>query len=202
MNSKQKAILVGMVLGDSYLQKTGEQNARIRLEQSFKQRDYLQWKAQWFPEFFQGKPTKLSRYNPVYKKTYEYIRWQSSASPEIGRYRKIFYQDGKKNIPEQLASLLVHPISLAVWFMDDGYLYHRDKVAYIYISKLTNKEMDVLLGTLKQNFGLTPVIKLKKRGNKVLVFSVQETKKLLALVAPYVIPSMQYKLFNPVSTEA
>jgi hypothetical protein len=68
MNQRQKAILLGMVLGDCYLQKTGEKNSRIRLEHS-------------------------------------YFRWQSNASPEIGRYRQIFYQNGKKVIPKGLPML-------------------------------------------------------------------------------------------------
>ena len=202
MNSRQKAILVGMILGDAYLQKTGENNARIRLEQSQKQREYLMWKARQFPEFFQGKPTELTRRNPVFQRTYHYIRWQSNASPEIGKYRKLFYIQGKKIIPGSLPSLMIDPMSLAVWYMDDGYLYHRDKMAYIYIPRLVSAEMDILLTSLKENFGLYPTVKIKKRGENVLVFNVTETKKLTSLIAQYVIPSMHYKLLNPVSTEA
>ena len=70
MKKQQKAILVGTVLGDAFLQKTGKQNARIRLEHSDKQKNYLVWKASFFPEYFQGKPEELSRLNPVYKKVF------------------------------------------------------------------------------------------------------------------------------------
>ena len=202
MNKTQKAIFIGMILGDAYLQKTGKNNARIRLEQSEKQREYLVWKAQQFPEFFQGKPTLLIRFNPVYKKTYRYIRWQSYASPEIGKYQKLFYVQTKKIIPKILPSLLVDPLSIAIWYMDDGYMYHRDKTAYIYLPKITREEIQVLLSSLSINFGLIPVVKTKRSGNIVLIFPVKETRTLLLLVAPFVIPSMQYKLLDPVSTEA
>ncbi|MBI4137397.1 hypothetical protein HY469_05035 [Candidatus Roizmanbacteria bacterium] len=202
MNTRQKAILVGMILGDAFLQKTGQKNARIRLEQSEKQREYLVWKAHQFPEFFQGKPVTLTRTNPVYQKTYSYVRWQSNASPEIGKYRYEFYQDSKKIIPTILPKLLRDPISLAVWYMDDGYLYHRDIMAYIYIPRLTSEECNILLTTLDKNFGLQPRIVMKKRGEYVLSFNVTETKKLLSLIAQFVIPSMRYKLLDPVSTEA
>lgn len=204
MNNKQKAILSGMILGDCFLQKTGEKNARIRLEHSEKQRDYLSWKGSQFPEFFQGKPKRLIRYNPVYKKTYSYVRWQSNASPEIGKYRKVFYPKGVKIIPEEFAHLFKDPLSLAIWFMDDGYYYQRDKVAYIYLSKLAENEMRTLLSTLKANFSLEPTFKLKKRGELVLGFNVKETKKLMTLIEKHIIPSMKYKLpsFDPLSTEA
>ena len=202
MNKRQKAILVGMILGDAYLQKTGNRNARIRLEQSEKQQEYLTWKARQFPEFFQGKPTVLSRYNSVYGKTYRYIRWQSYASPEIGAYQTLFYRQGTKIIPENLSYFLVDPRTIAVWYMDDGYLYHRDKMAYIYLPRYAAAEREKLRCVLKENFQLQPNIKIKKKGNCVLVFSVRETKKLLTLISPHIIPYFSYKLLDPVSTEA
>lgn len=201
MNKRQKTILVGMILGDAYLQKTGKTNARIRLEHGIKQSDYLVWKAQQFPEFFQGQPKTLIRYNPVFHKQYTYIRWQSNASPEIGKYQKIFYQQGKKIIPQDLSILLINRLSLAVWYMDDGYLYHRDKIAYIYLPQYSKEEIASLLLVLEKNFQLKPAIKTKKQSSLVLMFPVKETNKLLFLVKPYIIPSMAYKLLNPVSTE-
>lgn len=190
-----------MILGDVYLQKTGKRNARIRLEHSEKQKDYLVWKASFFPEFFQGKPRLIRRFNPVYKKTYSYVRWQSNSSPEIGKFQKNFYFFGRKIIPKNLLTILFDPLSLAVWYMDDGYIYHRDKVAYIYLAKYPPKELEILLQTLKKNFRLSPKLKMKKTGNVVLVFPVEETKKLLDLVSPYIIPVMAKKLLNPVTTE-
>lgn len=201
MNKRQKAILVGMILGDAYLQKTGKNNARIRLEHSRKQETYLIWKAQQFPEFFQGKPTRLMRQNLTFGKTYYYSRWQSYAAAEIGKYHKLFYQNGKKIIPENLHIQLVNPLSLAVWYMDDGYLYKRDKIAYIYLPNYSQVEVHILLEVLRLNFGLQPIAKDKTKG-KVLVFSVVDTCKLLSVISDHIIPSMSYKLLDPVSTEA
>jgi hypothetical protein len=204
MNKRKQAILVGMILGDAYLQKTGKRNARIRLEHSEKQKDYLLWKGSQFPEFFQGKPRRIERFNPVYKKKYVYFRWQSNASPQIGKFRQIFYQKGKKIIPEELPKFLKDPLSLAIWFMDDGYFYRRDKIAYLYLPKYSQEEVGRLLATLKSNFSLEAKVKSKKRGNLVLIFSVQKTKKLISLIKPFIIPSMKYKISSsdPLSTAA
>ena len=203
MNKRKKALLLGMILGDAYLQKTGSRNARIRLEHSEKQKEYLLWKGLQFPEFFQGKPKRIVRFNPVYKKEYTYLRWQSNASPEIGLFRRKFYQEGKKIIPKDLSQSLTEPLSLAVWFMDDGYYYHRDKIAYIYIPNFSGEEAGILLKVLKDNFLLEAKLKMKKRGNLVLVFSVHETQKLMNLIKPYIIPAMSYKISSsdPLSTE-
>lgn len=203
MTGKQKAILVGMILGDTFLQKTGETNARIRLEHSSRQKDYLVWKVSHFPEFFQGDFTSLSRFNSRFGKTYYYVRWQSKTSSKIGEFRKIFYDNqGRKIVPANIKSLLTDSISLAVWYMDDGYLYHRDKMIYIYLAKYTKSELDLLLQALKENFSLFPGLKIKKTGSIVLVFSVSETKKFLKLINQYIIPSLQYKLLDPVTTES
>jgi len=202
MNRKQKSMIIGMILGDAFLQKTGEKNARIRLEHSEKQKDYLVWKASFFPEFFQGKPSFLERFNSYYQKTYRYVRWQSTASPEIGKMRKLFYEQGRKKIPDNLPLIFDNPLTLAIWYMDDGYLYHRDKMIYIYLPQYTPREQKILLETLKLNFGLKPILKTKKKRNQVLIFPVEETKKFLSLVKSFIISSMRYKLLDPVSTEA
>lgn len=204
MNSRKKAILVGMILGDAYLQKTGRKNARLRLEHSEKQKEYLFWKGSQFPELFQGKPSRLVRFNPVYRKEYSYFRWQSNASPEIGKFRRIFYPDNQKIIPKELPKLFVSPLSLAVWFMDDGYYYHRDRMAYLYIPKYRQEELEILVKALKSNFSLETKVKIKKSGNMVLVFNVKETQKLLSLIEPFIIPSLSYKTpsFDPLSTAA
>lgn len=201
MTKRQKAVLVGMVLGDAYLQKTGKKNARIRLEHSVKQREYLEWKAKQFSKLFQGKPSELKRFNPVFGKEYRYLRWQSNSSPQIGEFQRLFYQQGKKTIPDNISSFLTEPVSLAVWFMDDGFLYHRDKMAYIYLPKISPDEALVLLTALRDNFALEAKLKVKKNDNKVLIFSVAETNKLMQLIKKYIIASMSYKLINPVSTE-
>ena len=83
---------------------------------------------------------------------------------------------------------------LAVWFMDDGYYYPRDRIAYLYLPKLDQASIDNLLNALKVNFNLSPILKIKKRGEYVLNFSVVETKKLVQLIKLFVISSMSYKI--------
>lgn len=202
MTKIQKAIIIGSILGDGFLQKTGSKNARLRLEHSLKQKEYLLWKCQILGNYFQSKPQILERNNPIFGKTYQYIRAQSYSGSEFGNLCHLFYVDGKKIIPNKISDLLKDPLSLAVWFMDDGYFYQRDKIAYIYLPKYDQISINNLLDVLKVNFNLSPALKVKKRGEYVLNFSVVETKKLMQIIKPFVILSMSYKLpFDPVSTE-
>lgn len=202
MDKIQKAIVIGTILGDGFLQKTGKNNARLRLEHSLKQQDYLIWKCQVLNNFFQKKPEILQRFNLKFGKSYQYIRNQSYSGLEFGKLHQLFYIDGKRVIPNTISKLLKNPMSLAVWFMDDGYYYSRDKIAYIYLPKLDSDSINNLLIALNLNYGLSPQLKIKKRGENVLNFTVKDTAKLIQIIKPYIIKSMSYKLpFDPVSTE-
>jgi len=201
MTRKQKDIVIGMILGDAYLQKTGKQNARLRLEQGISQRNYLEWKVEQLQNYFQSKIKVLERNNPIWNKTYQYVRIQSTASPDFGKLQNIFYNNSQKIIPKTITTIFKNPLSLAVWFMDDGYYYQRDKIAYLYIPNFDKESMKYLLETLKHNFSLLPILKKKKRGS-VLIFSVIETQKLISLIGKHIILSMRYKLpLDPVSTD-
>lgn len=200
LTSRQKAIIVGSILGDAYVQKTGEKNARLRLEHGFRQKEYLFWKAEELKRLFQGKPAFVRRRHPLTGKVYKYWRWQSNSTPILGRLRKIFYQNGKKIIPENLSKLLTSKLALSVWYMDDGYYYVRDRCAYIYLGNVTNNEADIASQTLEKNFGLETQVRKKKKGF-VLYFSPQEVIKLKHLVEKHLLPLFNYKIpSNPVTT--
>lgn len=202
MNLKQKAIIIGSILGDGYVQKTGKVNARLRLEHSFKQREYLLWKKDQLQNFFQSKPQVLVRNNAQFGKHYHYVRLQSYSGSEFGTLQRLFYRDNCKIVPKEIVRLLKSPLSLAVWFMDDGYYYPRDRIAYIYIPNYDQTSIDNLLAALEHNFLLRPRVKRKKRGEFVLMFPVDQTVALMKIIGSYVHESMRYKIpSDPVSTD-
>ena len=193
LSSLQRDILVGTILGDAFLQKTGERNARLRLEQGAKQKSYLLWKVRNLSTLFQGKPKYLRRIHPITGRTYEYWRHQSQSMPELGRLRKIFYPAGRKHIPANLEKFLRSPLVLAVWYMDDGYYYLRDKIAYLYLGNVTRDEAAVAVHALKRKYGLEGRVLAKKKGF-ALCFSPAETRKLAMVVRTYIIDHFRYKL--------
>mgnify|MGYP001560511944 FL=1 len=195
LTRNQKAILVGTLLGDGYLQKTGEKNARLRLEHGGKQKDYLLWKVRAFPRLFQGKAVHLSRVHPKTQETYEYWRAQSSSSPVLGKWRALFYPSGKKRIPENLAEILTEPLALAVWYMDDGYYNPKDKNSFLYLGRVSREEAECAQDMLMKNFELSTRVYDKKDKGFALYFSTVETKKLHVLIRQHVVlPTFAYKL--------
>jgi len=196
LNKEQKSILVGLILGDAYLQKTGDRNARLRLEHGAKQKDYLLWKISKFPNLFQSKPKYLERVHPINGKIYRYWRHQSNATPELGAWRRIFYVDGKKQIPRDLKNYLKNYLSLAVWYMDDGYYYGRDKVSYLYLGRVSKQEAETASGAIKENFGLNSRVLDKKNKGFVIYFSPAETIELHQKIKQFILPMFSYKLCN------
>jgi hypothetical protein len=193
-SKEQIAILIGIILGGAYLQKTGKKNARLRLEQGAEQKDYLFWKISKFPKLFQGRPKYLERRHPLSGKVYKYWRHQSNSSPELGKWRAIFYSNGTKRIPKNLAMLLKDRLSLAVWYMDDGYYYVRDKVSYLYLGKVDKAEAKIAMMAIEKNFKVFPRVLDKKQKGFALYFSPQETAKLHKIIKDSILPAFRYKL--------
>jgi hypothetical protein len=192
LSSIQKDILIGTILGDAYLQKTGEKNARLRLEHGGNQKEYLLWKVQQLKQFFQGRQKYLERMHPLTRRTYTYWRHQSQSTPLLGKFRKIFYQGGRKIIPKEIKKFLT-PRSIAVWYMDDGYYYQRDKCSYIYLGNITKAEAGVLKQAFAERFDISVYVWRKKKGF-ALYFSRKEAQKLKILIQNYILEQFIYKL--------
>lgn len=200
LTKQQESVLIGTILGDGFLQKTGEKNARLRLEHSQKQKDYVLWKGNIFGRLFQGSPNYLERVHPKSEETYKYCRWQSSASPSFGKWRKYFYPNGKKIVPSDIGKILTEPITLAVWYMDDGYFNKIDRNSYIYLGCISHAEAEILQNAILKNFKIKATVYDKKNKGYALFFGVNETKQFQTLISPFIIQSLQYKLFDPVTT--
>ena len=194
LSKEQQSVLYGTILGDGYLQKTGKMNARLRLEHGYKQKEYLLWKIMMLKPLFQGKPKYLERIHPKTKRTYKYWRHQSQSTPYLGKLRKIFYPDGKKVIPENLG-VYITPLMLAVWYMDDGYYYQRDKCSYLYLGNVSEKEANVVSSAILEKFNIATRVKIKKQGFAIY-FSPCESQKLKAIIKSYTIDYFNYKFLS------
>ncbi|OIP97810.1 hypothetical protein COT69_01670 [candidate division WWE3 bacterium CG09_land_8_20_14_0_10_39_24] len=191
---KQEGVVIGSILGDGYVQKTGSKNARLRYEHSSKQKLYLVWKVSVLGTLFNGKPVFVERVHPKTNKTYKYVRHQSNSTPYLGKLRKIFYPEGRKIIPSNLQDLLKHPISLAVWFFDDGYLCKKHQGSYLYLGKVSSEEATVAQIAIHHNFDIDSKVYSKGVKGYALYFNSANTKKLVGLIKEFASSDMIYKV--------
>jgi len=190
------------VLGDGRLQPTGRCRARLRLEHGLDQVEYLLWKANELSGIAAGQTTYLDRVHPLTRAMYRYVRHQSRASAIYGAVWKIFYPQGKKRIPDLLRELLTEPLALAVWYMDDGYYFARERECYLYLGTVSAEEAQTAQAVVASNFGLAPRVLDKRRKGYALYFSARQARALADVIGVDLLPYFRYKLpFDPVTTD-
>uniref|UniRef100_A0A6M3L7V3 Putative homing endonuclease n=1 Tax=viral metagenome TaxID=1070528 RepID=A0A6M3L7V3_9ZZZZ len=172
-------VIAGSLLGDAYI-------GRASLEEThgIKQKDYTEWKARILaPLGVNG--THIYNVNDGTGKRHDTIRFWTTSSPYFRSLREKWYPLGKKKVPWDLK---LTPISLAVWFMDDGSLSTKKILAEIAVHGFDSYSQERLQRKLAE-IGLTSSL---RRGR--LFFNRENTNMLLFLIAPYVPNCMSYKL--------
>ena len=95
-------------------------------------------------------------------------------------------------LPEDLEKYLTS-VTLAVWYMDDGYYYLRDRCSYLYLGNVSQKEAETVAQALLGKFDITTRVKVKKKGYAIY-FSPKETQKLKNLIKGHILHQFNYKL--------
>jgi recombination protein RecA len=196
LSNQQWEVLLGGLMGDSALSlnKTGLA-ARLRWGHGQKQEEYGDWKASMFSNIKISRTTN-SR-NAVF--------WDLPPLAELLELRSAVYAAGKKVLSWDYLKRLT-PLSLAIWYMDDGSFSLRSKGLQertaggsgrieICVESLEQTSRERLRDHLADTWGIQARLTQKGQRNMAFfIFTTNETVKFQALVAPYVHPSMDYKL--------
>ncbi len=201
LGPQQWQVVLGGLMGDAALSPSripGSLGTRFRMGHGVKQIDYLDWKASLLGNIDQSRSNNSKGAGFV----------DLTPLPELADVREAVYLgDGHKHLSWEYLKALT-PLALAVWYCDDGKFQVRAKGVQkrtldgsgrseICVKALSPGSRERLLQHLAGTFDLHP--KLTIRGVRqipVLVFGKDETAKLHELVAPYVHPSMGYKLLK------
>lgn len=142
----KRSVLIGSLLGDGTLRKQGNRlNALFEVNHSFKYKLYVDWKYQVFQDYVLTQPK--NRYNRKGRIAY---RFTTRSLPVFTEFYKEFYINGKKQLPKHLD---LNPLSMAVWFMDDG---ARSRSAYyLNTQQFSLSEQQMLQALLLRRFGLS-----------------------------------------------
>ena len=108
--------------------------------------------------------------------------------------REIFYQGENKKIPRNVINYLRSPISLAVWYMDDG--GRRTDCLALRLSThcFPWDEQKLLQECLRKNFLINMNIHRVSGEMFQLYIPSNEAKKFCRIIKPHIISSMRYKL--------
>nr|YP_009519423.1 hypothetical protein [Rhipiliopsis peltata]AYC65483.1 hypothetical protein [Rhipiliopsis peltata] len=178
-------IVIGCILGDGSITKSG----CLQIEQSSKQKEYVYWKYEQLKSIVSDEPKRVNRYDKRTQCTYSSDRFYTRAL--FKQLRKEFYPIEKKSIPLNVQNFLKAPVTLAVWYMDDGGRGANTKKGVILSVPNYDFESQLRLQTaLKFNYGIDTT--LHKNGQLYVPMSSYTTFD--NCISPHIIPSMRYKL--------
>jgi uracil-DNA glycosylase family 4 len=179
-------VVCGTLLGDGHL---AGASAYLVFNHSERQGEYASFKADLLSELsprIRRAAVAAVAGGPA---AYPVINVRTLAHRALGTLRSAFYRP-RKCVPSWMADRL-NPLMLAIWYMDDGSLQTRSAShprAEIATCGFRHEELSILVAGLAR----LGVHGKARRGR--LHFDVEAAKELSRLIAPYVPPSMRYKL--------
>ena len=189
-----QSVVIGSLLGDAYLYRNGT----LQIEHCLEHADYVLWKYEKLASIAGRRPTIVKRWDSRTSKTYRSMRFFTRAV--LKDLRGSFYSAHRKAIPTEIGVLL-DPMALAVWFMDDGGRGARTpRGLVINTSCFSFDEQVRLRNALAERFSIQ--VSIHKSGSGFqLYIRAQSFTRFSDLVSPYLVARMRYKLpVDPVTT--
>jgi len=180
----QRSIIIGNLLGDGYLRiVAGRKNALLEINHAYSQKEYVDWKYKMLqslcasaPVLRKGNGTRLA------------YRFSTRQHPELTQLFTLFYKNNVKQIPSKLE---LDPITLSVWYMDDGSKC-RARDVYFNTQQFAIKDQETCLGLL-DHLGIRATVNKDKEYKRIRV-KTSSVPKLFSIISPHIIPSMAYKI--------
>jgi recombination protein RecA len=198
LGDQQLQVILGALMGDGNLSpnRRGRNGTRFRMGHGARQVAYLDWKVSLLGNIGHSrtenaKGAVFADFTPL---------------PELAElHDAVYFGDGKKHLTwEYLKSLT--PLALAIWYMDDGSFVVRSKGVQertaggtgrieIVVEAMSPGSRERLVQYLRDTRKLD--VQLVTKGARqvhAIRFTTEASEKFQKIVAPYVHPSMDYKL--------
>ena len=208
-----KAIMIGLLLGDGYINNKG----RIEIEHCIEQKDYCIYKAKLLHSVCGGKDINVHEYQRNRSILKDGRQWKSNTFTTISfkkqskhfiYFRNLLYQNGKKEVTQEVLDLL-SPLSIALWWLDDGSLVRKRQrdgslgsyglMLYTYLPKEQNELIQkYFLEKYNMRWNVVPA-NIHKDNQYMLRCGQTEGRKFLNIIRDIVlekVPSMQYKVLD------
>jgi recombination protein RecA len=199
LSPSQWQLILGGLMGDGNLSRPArreDHSARFRMGHGARQVAYLDWKLSLLANIphtrtVNAKGAVFGDFTPL---------------SELAEVREaVYFGDGKKHLSWDYLKELT-PLALAIWYMDDGCFTVRSKGVQertqggsgrieICVEAMSPGSRGRLVQYLRDTHGLAA--RLRVRGAQrvsILQFTTSASEKFQRLVAPFVHPSMAYKL--------
>jgi recombination protein RecA len=183
LSEDQMKLIMGSLLGDGSLRYTSDHNVSFRVGHGERQREYCEWKQRMLAPFAH----RIGR-------TGNGIGFDTIPMRQLAELRDAVYAaEGRRTAPESLIQALDER-SIAAWYCDDGtfggsYARWGHGKASICVAGFSHEDRERLAGRCEE-LGLgRPTL-----SGFNLLFSGERARTFHERIAPYVHPSLEYKL--------
>ena len=187
LSPDQESVLIGTVLGDGSLAMHGH-HARLHVKHKTAHRALAEFKHETFSRF-----TSMALHafdQRLGSKQYPCVQFATRTHPVFSAWRRRFYPDGRKQVPEDIADLLT-PLATAVWFMDDGSADHTGVTLQTH--SFTLSEVQRLQMALSERFDVEATIR-ENKGRPIIYVGKHQLPRFVEVVRPFVLKDLEYKL--------
>lgn len=213
LNDLNKSILIGLLLGDGYIDPKG----RIYIEHCKEQLEYCIYKAKLLHSVVGGKDINVQLFERKRTSLNSNRQWRSGdvfitckfkkQSKHFIPIRQLLYPNNKKTITKEVLEYLT-PLSIALWWMDDGSLTRRKQKNgspgpyMLRLYTFLSFEENALIRQYfidKYNVYWNIQTANQEKDQYYLYCSQEQGKKFLEIVRDIIIknvPQMSYKLFD------
>ncbi|HEV8440960.1 MAG TPA: recombinase RecA [Methylomirabilota bacterium] len=183
LTDDQWQVILGGSLGDGSIRRAGAHTAHFRVGHGERQKDYLEWKH-----------AMLAPFSGHIRPTGNGFGFDTLAMPALAALYAEYYGERRCRVATDAVLARVDARGLAVWYADDGSFagsYERwgKGKAVLYNTALAPESRARVMASLDR-LGLGR----PRDDGRGFWFSSEQTARLHALIAPYMHPSMDYKL--------
>jgi len=191
LSNLQFSIIYGSLLGDGGISLSDNKKvARFYETHGAKQLDYLKWKkeklnpfsseiAEGYKELEDGRQIKLFSFRTCYLELFK-------------DFKDIFYKKEdekfKKHLPLNFEKN-IDPLSLAIWFMDDG---SSEDNSFTLCSGFDKNEIQKIRDVLKRKFFIET--KIKTQNESITVIEIIDTISFWNIIEPFIVQCIMYKV--------
>jgi recombination protein RecA len=188
LTQREKQVILGTLLGDGSMQLLPhKKSARVRVNQSEKQKTLTEWKYKELKRLV-GTPPKIVL-NGGYGKTS--CRFSTLSLKPLVELYYLTHLNNKKQINTNWLSLIIDPVALAVWYMDDG--SQARSAMYMHTEGFSKEEVEILTDWLKTQWKIECCIYPTKNYWRIN-FSANGRDRFQDIIKTEVIPDMSYKM--------
>ena len=195
MTTNDQAFLYACVIGDGHIRQDKTGCLKLCIKHCARQADYLRYKATILGRIL-GKQTAISTFD---NNGYPGVYWGVGATALLHSTYAKLYPHGKKDVANSGTLDSLTPEALAVLWMDDGCLSLKKRAGRVhgregflsYYGSYTDVARVCNIINMKFGLSFSPV---KDRTWYRIRTGAAGLKRLIAVIAPYIIPCMQYKI--------